>query len=90
MTPQCIVRIINMKAINQSKRESPDRVQNIIEDDIYKHHLIMAFIDLSAKSILGIPNLDKCICTYQIEKLDKSAPMELWGPPCFPSVYITY
>ena len=54
----------NMKAINQSKRESPDRVQNIIEDDIYKNHLITAFIDSSAKTILDITDFDKYICSY--------------------------
>jgi hypothetical protein len=51
----------NMKAINQSKQESPDRVQCIIEDDIYKNHLITAFIDLSTKSILDVSNFDKCM-----------------------------
>ena len=59
----------NIKAINQWKRESPDRVQCIIEDDIYESHLITVFIDLSAKSILDIPYFDRYIWKYQIEKL---------------------
>jgi predicted nucleotide-binding protein (sugar kinase/HSP70/actin superfamily) len=54
----------NMEAINQSKQESPDRVQNIFEDDIYKNRLITAFIDSSAKSILDITDFDKYICSY--------------------------
>jgi len=60
-------KISNMKAINESKRESPDRIQKIIEDTIFKNHLISAFINMSSKSISDIADFDKYICSYKIE-----------------------